>query len=248
MPKHIIYPKISVAEFLTENAAKYPDRIAILYFDSKITYNELDLLSNQFANGMIDLGVRKGDRIALFLPNIPPFIIAYYGAIKCGAIVTALSSMYKEREVEHQLADSGAETVVVLDLFYPILANIIEKTRVKRVVVARVKDYMPKTKSMLGTLFKKIPSHKVELKPNTFLFRDLIRNHKVQPPQVEINPTEDIAVLQYTGGTTGTAKGAMLTHMNIVSNTVTCSKWIGKIEGASCPFFRCFTSMACLQV
>jgi len=227
VPKHIVFPKISLADLLSKSSDQHPNKTALIYFDAKMTYGELDLLSNRFARAMIDLGVKKGDRIALFLPNNPPFVIAYYGAIRSGAIVTALSSMYKEREAETQLRDSGAETIVVLDLFYPIVASVIKKTRLKRVIIASIKDYMPKTKAILGTLFRKIPSRKVKLKPNIYRFQDLIDSYDASPPEVNIDPNQDIAVLQYTGGTTGIPKGAMLTHMNLVSNTLMCSKWIG---------------------
>jgi long-chain acyl-CoA synthetase len=227
VPKHIAFPKISLAALLTKSAEKHPNKTALIYFDAKMDYRELDLLSNRFARAMVDLGVKKGDRIALFLPNIPQFVIAYYGAIKSGAIVTAISSMYKEREVEFQLRDSGAETIVALDLFYPIVSKVMKKTRLKRVIIARLKDYMPRTKAFLGALFKKIPSYKVKLKPNIFRFRDLIDNYDRSSPRVKFDPKQDVAVLQYTGGTTGIPKGAMLTHMNLVSNTLMCSEWIG---------------------
>src|SRR3989304_4243292 len=110
-----------------------------------MTYRELDLASDRFATALSDLGVKKGDKVALFLANMPQFVIAYYGVLKIGAIETAISPLYKEREVEHQLNDSEAETIVVLDVLYPIVQKVIEKTRLKRVIVTSLKDYMPKT-------------------------------------------------------------------------------------------------------
>lgn len=231
VPRSIEYPEASLSDLLKSKAEKYPSKTAILYFDKPMTYRELDLASDRFATALSDLGVRKGDKVALFLANMPQFVIAYYGVLKIGAIETAISPLYKEREVEHQLSDSEAETIVVLDVLYPIVRNVMGKTKLKRVIVASLKEYMPKTLAFLGSLMKKIPSCKVELGPNTFLFQDLLNKYPPNPPKVEIDPKEDLAALQYTGGTTGTAKGAMLTHMNLVSNAVACAAWLRGTEG-----------------
>ncbi|MEM3458569.1 MAG: long-chain fatty acid--CoA ligase [Candidatus Bathyarchaeia archaeon] len=224
--KHIDYPEIPLFEFLRKTAEKYPFKTALVYFHKEITYKELDLLTDKFATALDSLGVKKGDKVAIFLPNVPQFIIAYYGAIKIGAIATAISPLYKEREVEHQLNDSEAETIVVLDLLYPIVEKVWSKTKLKHVIVTGLKDYMPKATAVLGSLLKKIPQQKVERKPNVYFFTELINKYEAKPPSVEINPREDLVALQYTGGTTGTSKGAMLTHMNLVSNAVMCAEWL----------------------
>lgn len=231
VPRSIEYSEASLSDLLKTKAEKYPSKTAIVYFDKPMTYRELDSASDRFATALSDLGVKKGDKVALFLANMPQFVIAYYGVLKIGAIETAISPLYKEREVEHQLSDSEAETIVVLDVLYPIVQNVMDKTKLKRVIVASLKDYMPKTLAFLGSLMKKIPSYKVELGPNTFLFQDLLNKYPPNPPKVEIDPKEDLAALQYTGGTTGTAKGAMLTHMNLVSNAVACAAWLRGTEG-----------------
>ena len=226
VPKHIDYPEIPLFQFLRDTAGKYPDKTAIVYFDRKITYKELDTLTDKFATALTDFDVKKGDKVAIFLPNIPQFIMAYYGATKTGAIVTAISPLYKEREVEHQLNDSEAETIVVLDLLYPIVEKVWQRTKLKRVIVASLKDYMPGATAFLGSLLKKIPSYKIERKPNVYFFKELVDKYPPNPPKVEINPKEDLVALQYTGGTTGTSKGAMLTHMNLVSNAIMCKAWL----------------------
>lgn len=230
VPKHIDYPEVPLFDLLRKTAEKYPNHAALVYFDREITYKELDLASDKFATALADLGVKKGDKVAIFLPNIPQFIMAYYGAIKIGAVDTAVSPLYKEREVEHQLNDSEAETIVVLDLLYPIVEKVLEKTKLKRVIVTNLKDYMPSATAFLGSLLGRIPSHKVEPKPNIYFFKDLINKYPANPPKVEINPKEDLAALQYTGGTTGIAKGAMLTHMNLVSNAIMCDAWLRGTE------------------
>jgi long-chain acyl-CoA synthetase len=231
VPKHVDYPEIPLSDLLKNTAESNPNHVAIVYFDREMTYGELNIASDKFATALTDLGVKKGDKVALFLPNIPQFVISYYGAIKIGAIETAISPLYKEREVEHQLNDSEAETIVVLDLLYPILEKVLDKTKVKRVIVTSLKEYMPPAKAFLGSLLKKIPSHKVERKPNTYFFQELQSKYEANPPKVDINPKEDLVALQYTGGTTGISKGAMLTHMNLVSNAVACDAWLRGTKG-----------------
>jgi long-chain acyl-CoA synthetase len=231
VPKHVDYPEIPLSDLLNNTAESNPNHVAIVYFDREMTYRELNLACDKFATALADLGVKKGDKVALFLPNIPQFVISYYGAIKIGAIETAISPLYKEREVEHQLNDSEAETIVVLDLLYPILEKVLDKTKVKRVIVTSLKEYMPPAKAFLGSLLKKIPSHKVERKPNTYFFQELQSKYEANPPKVDINPKEDLVALQYTGGTTGISKGAMLTHMNLVSNAVACDAWLRGTKG-----------------
>ena len=231
VPRHIDYPEIPLFELLRRTAKMYPDNVSIVYFDKPITYRELDRLSDKFATALVGLGVKQGDKVALFLPNIPQFIISYYGTIKMGGIVTAVSPLYKEREVEHQLNDSEAETIVVMDAFYPVLEKVLPKTKIKNIIVASLKDYMPSTIAFLGSLLGRIPSHKVERASNIHFYKELLNKYEANPPKVSINPREDLVALQYTGGTTGVAKGAMLTHMNLVSNAVACAEWMKGTKG-----------------
>ncbi len=231
VPKHIDYPVVPLSDLLKKTAEKYPERTAIVYFDKPMSYRELDTATDKFATALNSLGVKKGDKVALYLPNMPQFVIAYYGIIRIGAVETAISPLYREREVEHQLSDSEAETLVVLDALYPVAEKVLDKTKVKRVIVTSLKEYMPSVKAFLGSLLKKIPSHTVERKPNIYFFQELLSQHPANPPKVEIDPKEDLVALQYTGGTTGTSKGAMLTHMNLVSNAVTCAAWLRGTEG-----------------
>ena len=172
------------------------------------------------------MGVRKGDHVALFLPNMPQYVIGYYGALKIGAIVTAISPLAKERETEFQLANSEAETLICLDILYPIVKAVREKTRLRQIIVASIKEYLSPVKAFLGTLLKKVPSLKVAKEPGVHFFKEVLAKYPAKPPDVKINPKEDLAALQYTGGTTGTPKGAMLTHFNLVSNAVMCAEWL----------------------
>ena len=231
VPRHIDYPEVPLFELLRKTAMEYPDHTSIVYFDKAMTYRELDRLSDKFANALVSLSVKKGDKVALFLPNIPQFIISYYGTIKMGGIVTAVSPLYKEREIEHQLNDSEAETIVVWDALYPVLEKVLSKTKVKNIIVTSLKEYMPSTIAFLGSLLGKIPSHKVERASNIHFYQELLNKYEANPPEVSINPREDLVALQYTGGTTGLAKGAMLTHMNLVSNAVACAEWLRGTKG-----------------
>jgi long-chain acyl-CoA synthetase len=226
VPKHIEYPQISLSQLLTRTAEKNSQQTAIIYFNRKITYGQLDQASDKFAAALAAEGVKKGDKVAIFLPNIPQFVIAYYGTLKLGAVETAISPLYKEREVEHQLVDSEAETIVILDALYPILEKVVQKTKVKTIIVANLKDYMPNATAILGSLLGRIPSHKIQPKPGIHFFKEMLSQHDEKPPKVEIDPKKDLAALQYTGGTTGIAKGAMLTHMNLLTNAIMCAGWL----------------------
>ena len=163
--------------------------------------------SNRFANALIKHGVAKGDCVALFLPNIPQFIIAYFGVLKAGAVVTAISPLHREREVAYQLADSGAETLVALDSLNPVVAAAKEKTQLKTVILTGMEDYGTKNADSTAP-------------PNTHSFIQLIKEASPTQPNIQIAPDTDLAALQYTGGTTGTPKGAMLTHRNLLSNAL----------------------------
>jgi long-chain acyl-CoA synthetase len=226
VPKHIDYPIIPLSDLLRKTAEKYPNKPSTVYLDKAISYKELNSTVDKLATALSRMGVKKGDKVALLLPNIPQFTMAYYATLRIGAIETAISPLFKEREVEHQLADSEAETIVSLDMLHPIVERVWGKTKLKRAIVTNLKEYMPSSTAVIGSLLRKIPMMKIEGKPNVHFFQEIIRETPPEPPKVEINPEEDLAALQYTGGTTGTAKGAMLTHINLISNAVACAKWL----------------------
>ncbi len=213
MPKNIDYPDIPLHGLLQKTAEQHPEKVALFYCEKEITYSQLDSLSNQFANALAKLGVEKGDRVALFLPNIPQFIISYFGALKAGAAVTAISPLHREREVEYQLNDSGAQTIVALDSLCPIIEKVREKIRLKNVILTGLYGFGSET----------TPTTYI---PTALSFQQLIKKAARKPASVQFDPNEDLAALQYTGGTTGTAKGAMLTHKNLVSNALAFAAWI----------------------
>ncbi len=226
VPQSIQYPEIPLYELLTRTANLYPKNVAIVFYGKRITYHELDVLTSKFAVALSAVGVKKGDRVALFLPNVPQYVISYYGALKAGTVVTVVNPLMKEREVSRQVNDAEAGTIVVLDVFYPIVKAVWSKTLLKRVIVARMKDFMPAAKTFFGEVLGRVPSRKVERAPGVYFFSELMEKHTANPPQVKVFPKVDVAVLQYTGGTTGIPKGAMLTHYNLVSNAIMCAEWL----------------------
>jgi len=218
VPRSIDYPAVPLHEILAKTARNHPKKTAIEFLDAQITYEKLNKLSDQFAAALAWLGVKRGDRFAVFLPNIPQFMIAYFGALKAGAVLTAISPLHREREVEYQLCDSEATAIVALDSLYPIVANVWQKTQLKHVIVTSSEEYAAKTT---------VPANKPEQKASVYSFQELLKTSAdAKPPKVHINPREDLAALQYTGGTTGTPKAAMLTHVNLVSNAIAFAAWI----------------------
>jgi long-chain acyl-CoA synthetase len=202
LSKHIDYPNLPLQALLETNSRRFGDKTAIVCGERHVSYSELDLLSNRFANALIGLGANKGDCIALYLPNIPKFIIAYFGSLKAGAIVTAISPLHREREVAYQLRDSGAQTIVTQDSLCPVVAQAATNAPIKNIIITGLEENNAKTA------------------PDALSFRELLSEASPSSPTLHFDPAADLALLQYTGGTTGTPKAAMLTHRNLVSNAV----------------------------
>lgn len=195
------YPKMSVHSLLDAAAAEFPDHSVCFYLGNEITYKDLKLLADSLAAALADLGVRKGDKVATILPNCPQFIISDFGILKAGATHVPCSPLHKAADLIYEIGDSGAETVICYDESLELVESIKDKTKIKRIIVTSVMDYS---------------LEKPELKqiPGTYQFRDLIANHEPKPPEVDIDPIKDLAVLVFTGGATGLPKGVMLTHYN----------------------------------
>ncbi|MDG6913920.1 MAG: long-chain fatty acid--CoA ligase [Nitrososphaerota archaeon] len=205
---------------LSDSAALHPGNRCLHYQGRDFTYAEVDDLSSRFASALVGLGVKKGDRVAVFLPNIPQLVVSYFGILKAGGIVVMCNPVYKERELEHQLRDSGAEVVVAsrtvargMDLFSS-LGGCRGRLPLRHVIATGLGDYLPGLKRRLAGLagIRDVP------RENTIDFVTLIRSNPPMAAYAAVDPVNDVAVLQYTGGTTGVSKGAMLTHYNLVSN------------------------------
>lgn len=242
IPQSIEYPEAALHELLRASARGHPEKTAIIFEGRTLTFRELDALSDRFAAALRGTGIKQGDKVALFLPNIPQFVISFYGALKAGAVVVPCNPLYKERELGYQLNDSGAETIVALDLLYPVAQSIRGETQLKNCIVTNIAEYLPAFKRLIGPLLKK-ELRKREF-PNTLEFQEMLGKYPTEPPEVEVDPGGDVAVLQYTGGTTGISKGAMLTHQNLVSNTLQVKNWLPftleDIHLAVLPFFHIF--------
>jgi len=258
VPKTLEYPSITLNTFLTESARKYPYNTATNFVLSYIlserytvggkqTYRKLNELVDRFANALHQLGVRKGDRVALMLPNSPQFVIAFFAAMKLGAIVVNNNPTYTARELKHQLEDSGAETIVLLNLFWPRLRDVQAETPLKRVIVTQIFDtlgfpsnLLVKSKQRKDPAWFDVPSE-----PNVYFFKDLIDSYGPNLPKIEVSP-DDTALFQYTGGTTGLPKAAMLTHRNLVANTLQVASWLTTGQPgaeklmAAIPFFHVY--------
>jgi len=215
-------PDLSVPELIEQTAEKYKKHTALVFYGRKISYGELLELINRCATGLADMGVRKGDTVALYLLNSPQFVISYFGALRAGAKVTPVSPVYTSKEVRHQLEDSEARIVICEDMLY----SNIERTGIKldHVIISSLGDFLPLLKR--GFARKQLSKAYQGLRPPTSqeikamglkVFKEFIRAHAPDPPAITFDPKKDIAALPYTGGTTGLPKAAMLTHHNMIS-------------------------------
>ncbi|UOR10239.1 long-chain-fatty-acid--CoA ligase [Halobacillus amylolyticus] len=229
-------PNVPLTDILEQSAKQFPNNPALSFYGNETSYQELTLQTAAFASSLQNEGVKKGDRVAVMLPNCPHYVISYYGTLKAGAVVTQVNPMLVDRELEHILSDSGAETIVIYAPLLPVLEKIKSNTSIKNVVVVQFDgDYeQAKDETEFTAFLKKSPG---------------------PPASVSIDPSEDLAVLQYTGGTTGRSKGAMLTHRNVVANVVQTNEYfkdevnMGKERYLTViPLFHVFGMTSCMNL
>ena len=222
VPHTAEFSKKSLVDLFDETAKKYANQTAVIFYGNKISFKQLHDEVNRFATALSQMGVKKGDKVALYLLNSPQYIIAYFSILKVGGTVTPISPVYTSSEVKHQLTDSGAKTIVCQD----ILFDNINKTGLKldRVYLTGISDYLPTIRRMIGkSVLRKafseleVPIPNIDESSGFYRMKDLIKKTEPNPPVVEIDPTKDLASLPYTGGTTAQPKGVMLTHENLIA-------------------------------
>jgi len=211
---------------LDETAKEYPNEVYTIFNDATRTYAQVKDTADRIASFLVSRGIQKGDRVAIFLPNLPHYPAIFFGILKAGAVCVTCNPLYTPNELNYQLNDAGAKVVFCMDhpQFYPTAVEAVQGTGVESVVICSVKSYLPKVKAILGGLLGKIPKA-AKYEPGHLFFDDVVAAAKAEPPAVDINPTEDLALIIYTGGTTGVPKGAALVHTNFTYNLAVLAEW-----------------------
>lgn len=251
VPEEIAIPDISVPELFDQMADKYENKTALIFYGRKISYRELKELTSRMAAALTDLGVKKGDTVALYLLNCPQYVISYFAGLKAGAKITPISPVYTSMEVRHQLSDSDAKTIICEDMLYDNIDR--SGIELDNIILSSIADFLPALKKLFGkSALSKAYQGKNAWTPELIeqnglhRFRDLIKRYPAQPPAIHIDPQHDIAALPYTGGTTGLPKAAVLTHANMVSvQQQVLAQWPFFEEGkevsiAFLPFFHIY--------
>ena len=255
VPLTIEIPEKSLVDIFNDVAEKYANKPAIIFYGNKISYKQLHDEVARFATALSQLGVKKGDKVALYLLNSPQYVIAYFSILKVGATVTPISPVYTSSEVSHQLIDSGARTLICQDILYDNIAK--AGVKLDRIFLTGISDYLPTIRRMIGkSVLRKafseleVPMPKIDDREGFYRMKDLIKQTEPQPLEVEIDPAVDLAILPYTGGTTAKPKGAMLTHRNLVAIvTQIRAVWPVLEEGketypAFLPFYHIYAQVA----
>jgi long-chain acyl-CoA synthetase len=212
---------------LDDTVNEYPNQVYTIFNDASRTFAQVKDTADRIANFLASRGIQKGDRVAIFLPNLPHYPAIFFGILKAGAVCVTCNPLYTVNELNYQLKDAGAKAVFCMDhpQFYPTTVEAIKGSEVETVVICGVKSYLPPIKAFIGGLLGKIPKAG-NYQPGHLFFDDVVAAAKPVPPDVEINPAEDLALIIYTGGTTGVPKGAALTHTNFTYDMEAALEWI----------------------
>jgi long-chain acyl-CoA synthetase len=229
VPHEVGFEKVSMPEALTRNARQFPDHAALLYMGKEISFRELERQVNRFGRALLELGVRKGDKVAMLLPNIPQIVVAIYATFRIGGVAVMNNPLYTERELEYQLNDSDSKILVTLDLLLPRALNLKGKTKIETIITCHINDYLPFPKKQLFPIVKKQMYRKVQPQKGVSEFLGLVKKYSDAPVENAAG-WDDLAAFIYTGGTTGVSKGVMLTHANLSSNVQQFNAWFPDLK------------------
>lgn len=233
IPFHIQVEDKSLIDLFQEAVQLYQDKTAVHFLGKKLSFKELYEQAMALAVYLQKLGLSKGEKVAIMLPNSPQAVVSFYGALLAGGIVVQTNPLYTERELTFQLNDSNAKYIISLDLLYPKISKVKASTNLKHVIVSKIQDYLPFPKNWLYPFVQKKQNGlivKVEHRGTNHLLSEIMKSGRESYTPISINPEEDLALLQYTGGTTGFPKGVMLTHRNLAANATMCSHWLYKCK------------------
>jgi long-chain acyl-CoA synthetase len=231
IPAELEFRKEPVQQYLVDAAKSFPEKTAIHFMGKEMTYKELYQETLSFASYLQQIGIARGDRVAIMLANTPQSVISYFGILMAGGIVVQTNPLYTERELEYQMKDSGAKAIITLDILYPRASKVMPQTNLQHIIVTAIKDYLPFPKNLVYPFIQKKQYGivvNVKHEGNTHLFKEIVKIKRKNLVEYDFDFEEDVALLQYTGGTTGSPKGVMLTHRNLVANASMCTAWLYK--------------------
>jgi long-chain acyl-CoA synthetase len=253
VPFNVDYQKVVLTEILTRTVTQFPEKPALIFLDSKVSYRQLNEMANRFANALIGLGIKPGDKVAMLMPNMPQLVAATYGAWRAGAVVVMNNPLYTDNELEFQFNNSESTVLVTLDLLGPRMIHLRGKTPIRHIVIAHIRDHLKFPKKQLLPILAKDKHKNIPLTPQVYEWTDLLKKSSTNDPRVPVG-FDGLASLQYTGGTTGISKGVMLTHANLSINVQQVAAWFpGFARGTETqlgvlPFFHVFGLTTCMNL
>lgn len=254
VPESIRYEEICLPEILERTVRDFPDRTALIFEGYQLSFRQLQNMIDRFAGCLVSCGVKRGDAVAIILPNMIQCVAAYYAIMQIGAVTVMNNPLYSDRELEYQFNDSGAKVLIAIDLLGNRMIDLRPRTKIKQIIITSIGDYLPFPKNLLFPLVakKKRLAASVKPSPDVFFWKDCIARHEPYTRNVKIG-FNDVAMYQYTGGTTGVSKGVELTHANLACQVQQAAAWFPKLERGkeimlgALPYFHVFGLTACMN-